>query len=224
MKDLSRREFIHAVTGVAVGSTVAGHDAFLHGAPLAGYRTAVGQSSAPCDGACLPLQSAIFPQPQEISTSDSDFALDNQVRVVVPQKASEEDLFLAASLVNELSDRFGLHLKIERAADLSAGRRVILMGSMENPWVRRYCTENKLMASAEALGPESYILRTDNNTVLVAGEERSRRVLWIAVAAAITGQGREGSAISRSADSRLARQAVSRHLHVPSRTRQHTVF
>jgi hexosaminidase len=171
MKDLSRREFLHAVTGVAVGSTVAGHDAILHGEPLARYRTANGQSSAPCDRACLPLQSAIFPQPQEISSSGSDFVLDNQVRVVVPQKASEEDLLLAGLLVNELSDRFGLHLKIERVKDLSAGRRVILMGSIENPLVRKHCTEAGLMASVEGLGPESYILRTGDNMVLVAGKD-----------------------------------------------------
>ena len=154
-----------------MGTTVAGHDAFLHGETLAAYRTAAGQSSAPCDGSCLPLQSAIFPQPQEISSSGSDFVLDNQIRVVVPSGASEEDLLLAGLLVNELSDRFGLHLKIERVKSLSAGKRAILMGSMENPLVRRYCTEMKLMAGVESLGPESYILQTDNNLVLVAGKD-----------------------------------------------------
>ncbi|MGA3082944.1 MAG: hypothetical protein ABSD44_16450 [Terracidiphilus sp.] len=113
--DLTRREFLHAVTGAAVSSTVAGHDAILHGEPLAAFPTPAGQSSTSCDGACLPLQSLIFPQPQEISSSGTDFVLDNQVLVVVPSQASNEDLFLAGSLVNELCDRFGLHLKIERA-------------------------------------------------------------------------------------------------------------
>jgi hypothetical protein len=130
-----------------------------------------GQSSALCDGACLPLHSAIFPQPQEIFSSGSNFVLDNQVRVVVPQKASKENLLLAGLLVNELSDRFELHLKIERATDLSAGRRVILMGSIENPLVRQYCTKTGLMASVEGLGPESYILHAGDNMVLVAGKD-----------------------------------------------------
>jgi hypothetical protein len=171
MKDLSRREFIHAVTGVAVGTTVASHDAILHGETLAAFSSAAGQSSAPCDGACQPLESAIFPKPQEILSSGSDFVLDNQVRVVVPSDASEQDLLLAGMLVNELSDRFGLHLKIERVKSLSAGKRTILMGSMENPLVRQYCTETGVMASVESLGPEGYLLRTGNNMVLIAGKD-----------------------------------------------------
>jgi len=121
--------------------------------------------------ACLPLQSLIFPEPQEISSSGSDFVLDNQAPVVVPSNASKEDLFLAGSLVNELSDRFGLHLKIERATKLSANRRAILMGSIENPLVRQYCAEMELRSSVQGLGPESYIIRTNNNVVLVAGND-----------------------------------------------------
>jgi hypothetical protein len=169
--DLTRREFLHAVTGAAVSSTVAGHDAFLHGESLAALPTAAGQNNVPCEGACLPLQSLIFPEPQEISSSGSDFVLDNQAPVVVPSNASKEDLFLAGSLVNELSDRFGLHLKIERATKLSANRRAILMGSIENPLVRQYCAEMELRSSVQGLGPESYIIRTNNNVVLVAGND-----------------------------------------------------
>jgi Glycosyl hydrolase family 20, domain 2/Glycosyl hydrolase family 20, catalytic domain len=171
MKDLSRRQFIHAVTGVAVGSTVAGHDAFLHGESLAAFPAAAGQSGAPCDGACQMIESAIFPQPQEISGSGSDFAIDNQVRVVVPSEASEQDLLLAGMLVNELSDRFGVHLKIERVKSLSAGKRVILMGSMENPLIRRHCTEMKVTPGVDSLGPEGYILRAEKDTVLIAGKD-----------------------------------------------------
>jgi hypothetical protein len=169
--DLTRREFLHAVTGAAVSSTVAGHDAFLHGESLAALPAAAGQNNVPCEGACLPLQSLIFPEPQEISSSGSDFVLDNQAPVVVPSNASKEDLFLAGSLVNELSDRFGLHLKIERATKLSANRRAILMGSIENPLVRQYCAEMELRSSVQGLGPESYIIRTNNNVVLVAGND-----------------------------------------------------
>jgi hypothetical protein len=169
MIDLTRREFLHAVTGAAVGSSIAGRDAFLPGRPLAALPASAGQSSAPCNGSCPPLQSLIWPEPQEISSSGSDFILDNQVVVAVPEKASEEDLFLAASLVNELSDRFALHLKIQRAASLSADSRAILMGSMENPLVRRVCAEMKLTSSVEGHGPEGYLLRTGSNIVVVAG-------------------------------------------------------
>ncbi len=171
MKDLSRREFIHAVTGAAVGTTVAGHDSFLHGETLAALGPAAGQSSVPCDEACQTLESAIFPRPQEITASDSDFVLNSQVRVFVPLAASEQDLLLARMLVNELSDRFGLFLKIERVNNLSAGKRAIVMGSIENPLVRICCTEMKLLSSVEGLGPEGYVLFADNNKVLIAGKD-----------------------------------------------------
>ena len=143
----------------------------LHGEPLGAYSAATGQGSAPCEGPCSALESAIFPQPQEIASSGSDFTLDNQVRVVVPDDASEQDLLLAGMLVNELSDRFGLYLKIERANDLSGGKRTILMGSIENPLVRRHCTEMNLLAGVESLGAEGYILQTGNNVVLIAGKD-----------------------------------------------------
>ena len=73
-------------------------------AKASAFPPAGGQSGAPCNGACQQIESAIFPQPQEISNSGSNFALDNQVRVVVPSDASEQDLLLAGMLVNELSD------------------------------------------------------------------------------------------------------------------------
>ncbi|MHB2009059.1 MAG: glycoside hydrolase family 20 zincin-like fold domain-containing protein [Acidobacteriaceae bacterium] len=167
MKDLTRREFLHTAAGAAVGSTIVGHDAFLPDEAVAAPSTADGHS----DGADLPLQSPIFPKPQEISISGSDFVLDNQVRIVVPSDASEQDLFLAGSLVNELGDRLGLHLKIERVTTLDSDARVILMGSIKNSLVRQYCTATELTASTQSLGPESYILQTNKNIVLVAGSD-----------------------------------------------------
>jgi hypothetical protein len=168
MMDLSRREFLHAVTGAAVGSTVAGHDALLYSESLAALPAAAHQNF---DEPSLPLQSLVFPQPQQISVSDSDFVLDNQVPVLVPSNASDEDLFLAHSLINELSDKFGLYLKIESVASLSPGRRAILMGSIENPLVRQYCDQMQLLPALQSHGPESYLLRTSGNMVLVAGND-----------------------------------------------------
>ena len=171
MKGLTRREFLHTVTGAAVGSTVVGHDAFLHGQPLAAFTRAASRTTAPSKGASLPLKSLIFPEPREICHSEGDFVLDNQVRILVPSDPSNEDSFLARSLAGELSDRFGLHLKIERAADQSVHRRAIVMGSMESPLVRQCCAEMDLIASPKSLGPEGYILRTTKNIVLIAGSD-----------------------------------------------------
>ncbi len=168
MTDLTRREFLHTAAGAAVGSAmIVGPDTFLSGEAGSAPSTVEGHS----DGADLAFQSPIFPKPQEISSSGSDFVLDNQVRIVVPSDASEQDLLLAGLLVNELGDRFGLHLKVERITALSANRRVILMGSIKNSLVRRYCTATELMASTQSLGPESYFLQTNKNIVLVAGSD-----------------------------------------------------
>jgi Glycosyl hydrolase family 20, domain 2/Glycosyl hydrolase family 20, catalytic domain len=166
MKDLTRRQFLHAVTGAAVSTTVVGHDALLKGQPSAAFSTAAGP---PCVEACLPLQSLIWPEPREVSSSDSNFVLDSQVRIVVPLNPSEQDLLLAGMLANELSDRFGLHLKIERLTALPGNNRVILMGAIENPLVRQYCGESGLTESVQGHGPEGYVLRTSDKMTLVAG-------------------------------------------------------
>ena len=170
MTDLTRREFLHTVTGAAVGSTMAGREGLLYGDSPAAF-PAAGRDQASSGGSSAALHSAIFPEPQEISESGSDFALDDEVRVLAPENASEEDLFLAGMLVNELSDRFGVFLKIERATKLNAGGRTIVMGSMENPLVRQCCAEARLTASVESLAPEGYILRISKDMVLVAGRD-----------------------------------------------------
>jgi hypothetical protein len=167
LKDLTRREFIHAVTGAAVGGTIVGQSPLLHGATAAAQSSAT--SSGQCDDDCAAVQSFIFPEPQQISRSGSDFVLDKQVRIIVPSNASEQDLLLARMLVNEVSDRFGLHLKIDRATSFTANGHAILMGSLENPLVRQYCSETDLTASVQGHGAEGYVLRTNGNIAVVVG-------------------------------------------------------
>jgi hypothetical protein len=149
-----------------------GRAAFLNAATIDASFAAAGSGGANCTGSCAPLESVIFLKPQEISDSGSNFPLDNQARVVVTPNASPEDLLLARSLVNELGDRFDLHLKIERSTSLQANARTILMGSVENPLVRQYCAQLGAGRENEIPGPEGYILRTDTNVTLVAGRDR----------------------------------------------------
>lgn len=162
MKDLTRREFIQVVTGAAISGSIVGPTLLLHGEPVTPQVGAANASDVSV------LRSLIFPEPQDIASSGSDFILDDQVCVAVPSKASEQDLLLARMLVNELGDRFGLHLKIERVTALTSNRRMIVMGSLENPLIRRYCAEMGLTETVQGHGEESYILRSDKNMVLVA--------------------------------------------------------
>jgi len=113
---------------------------------------------------------SIFPTPREI-TPDSDFVLDEQAVVAVPAYPSEQDLFLARSLADDLGDRFAVHLKTERSARLDPARRMIVIGSIDNPLVRTYCGSHSLSVSLRDPGPEGYILQTSGNIVLVAGSD-----------------------------------------------------
>ncbi len=172
MNDFTRRKFLHTVAGAAIGSSFAIHDTFVHGEAIAAPYHATDDHDPTRDATTgLPLRSVIFPQPQEISISGNDFVLDNEVRIVVPSDPSEQDLLLADLLRNELSDRFGLQLKIERRMHLGTNRRVILMGSLDNPLVRQCCAETESTSNSQSLRPEGYILRTNDNLVLVAGKD-----------------------------------------------------
>jgi hypothetical protein len=171
MKDLTRREFLHTVAGAAVGGTIGTHDVFAHGETITNPSAASSQGERDRDEEHLSIRSVIFPTPQEISSSDSNFLIDDDVHIVVPSDASEQDLFLATLLVNEVSDRFGLHLKIERVANLNANRRQIVMGSIHNRLVRHHCAEMNLAIGPHDLRPEGYLLQTNHNFVLVAGAD-----------------------------------------------------
>ena len=128
----------------------------------------VSQSFGGPPGASRPL---IFPAPRELAASGHSFVLDDHVTIAVPAFPSDEDLFLAGSLAHELGDRFGLHLKTERLERFDSGKRIILMGSITNPLISRYCANNGIDVSAGKPRPEGYILRTDASTVVVAGSD-----------------------------------------------------
>jgi Glycosyl hydrolase family 20, domain 2/Glycosyl hydrolase family 20, catalytic domain len=170
MKDLTRREFLNTAAGAAVGGAMIGHSGLLNAAAGAQPSTGVGSNTTRV-GAYGPLESVIFPKPQEISGSSSHFVVDSNVRIVVPPNASKEDLFLARSLANELGDRFDLHLKVERSPSLPSATRVILMGSLKNPLIRQYISQTNSGGHNQIPGSEGYILRTSSNVVLVAGSD-----------------------------------------------------
>jgi Glycosyl hydrolase family 20, domain 2/Glycosyl hydrolase family 20, catalytic domain len=116
-------------------------------------------------------RSLIFPTPREIVQSGSDFVLNEHAVIAIPAFPSEEDLFLAQSLADDLGDRFAVHLKTERVAKLDPDRRMIVIGSTANPLVRTYCGSHSLTVSLRDPGPEGYILQTSGNIALVAGSD-----------------------------------------------------
>ncbi len=111
---------------------------------------------------------AIFPAPSVLSLLQGDFDLTDEVSILVPQNSAAPDLFLARWLRDELADWFGLIVKVQRTASLSAGRSAIVIGDTSNPLVQASLREAGLAAPNV---PESYVLRVRPDKILIAGAD-----------------------------------------------------
>src|SRR5438552_16480366 len=69
----------------------------------------------------------IFPIPQQSEVTNENFILDKTVSIIIPPNASKKDISLANFLVRELSDRYGVVLKIDTLADISKDRKVVVI-------------------------------------------------------------------------------------------------
>ncbi len=90
-------------------------------------------------------ENLIFPIPQQMEITGDFFALGEDVSILVPRAANEQDLFLARSLVRELSDKYGLAVKIVAVDEIPAGRQVVVMGTHENPLIKKYCHDHHIL-------------------------------------------------------------------------------
>src|SRR4030042_6833190 len=111
----------------------------------------------------------IFPIPQQMEVTNEWFILDESVSIVVPENSSERDIFLARFLVRELSDKYGLAIKIELLSDLPGDRKVVVMGTLDNILVRQYCISNNLDLNQKDPVPEGYVLQVSSNQIVIAG-------------------------------------------------------
>ncbi|MCK4922734.1 MAG: beta-N-acetylhexosaminidase [Bacteroidales bacterium] len=115
----------------------------------------------------------IFPIPQQLEVTSEIFELDETVSIIVPENYSEEDIFLARFLVRELSDKYGIAVKIESSAIIPEGRKVVVMGSVDNPLIKQYIKDNKLKMSTDYSGSEGYFLNVSNNKIVISGLDDS---------------------------------------------------
>ena len=113
----------------------------------------------------------IFPVPQHIEVTHETFILDETVLVILPEKASGKDISLANLLVRVLSDTYGLALKIETFAEIPKNRKVVVMGSLNNALIKKYCRENNQELTAKNPGSEGYIFRVTTNSVIIGGSD-----------------------------------------------------
>ena len=117
-----------------------------------------------CLGASGPL---VFPAPRHIEIRAEELKLDGSVPILLAQRPSADDLFLARFLMAELSDRYGLALRAQEAASLPERGPFLLMGSISNPLVREYCRRHGLQTSEK----EGYALNVDRGAAVVAGAD-----------------------------------------------------
>ncbi len=111
----------------------------------------------------------IFPIPQQIELTDDLFVLDESVSIIVPQDMNEKDIFLARFLVRELSDKYGIALQIESQSEIPEGRKVVIMGSADNPLIKQYGIDNDLDITEKNPGLEGYILHITSDKIIIAG-------------------------------------------------------
>ncbi|MCK4922735.1 MAG: beta-N-acetylhexosaminidase [Bacteroidales bacterium] len=115
----------------------------------------------------------IFPIPQQLELTNDIFVLDETVSIIVPENYSDEDIFLARFLVRELSDKYGIAVKIESNANIPEGRKVVVMGSVDNPLIKQYNKDQHLKMSKEYSGFEGYFLNVSNNKIVISGLDDS---------------------------------------------------
>ena len=112
---------------------------------------------------------SIFPVPQQSEVTNESFILDETVSIVIPPNVSKADFSLANFLVGELTDKYGLVIKIETLSDIPMGRKVMVMGTLNNSIVKKYCKKNELELTEKNPGKEGYILQVSNNLVVIGG-------------------------------------------------------
>jgi hypothetical protein len=111
----------------------------------------------------------IFPVPQEMDTTQDYFNIDEKVQIVLPANASQKDINLTRLLIRELSVKYGLALKAKTVQSLSSHGRVVIMGTINNPLIKKYCSAHKLSVTKSSPGSEGYILHVTDSAIVIAG-------------------------------------------------------
>jgi hypothetical protein len=111
----------------------------------------------------------IFPIPQQLNVTQEAFMIDESVSILIPENAVDPDINLAKALVRELSDKYGVALKIKASNEIPGTGKTIIMGTLNNPLIRKYCTKNSIELTEKKPGPEGYLLHVGNNLAVVAG-------------------------------------------------------
>ncbi len=113
----------------------------------------------------------IFPIPQEANYKNDFFHLTENTVVLLPDNATEKDIFLTQLLVSELGEKYGIVLQVRRVSDINSEKNYILMGTLKNPLIQRFALKNSIVITGKDPGPEGYYLHVTNSSVVVLGSD-----------------------------------------------------
>jgi len=121
----------------------------------------------------------IFPLPKDIKILRGEFDFDENTFILIPEKKSTSDGFLAGLLFNELVDKYEQPLRILNKSSFAKADKFILIGDIKNPLVKKYCKENGLDSDLKPLGDEGYILQVTENNIVVAANSNKGALLGL---------------------------------------------
>jgi Glycosyl hydrolase family 20, catalytic domain/Glycosyl hydrolase family 20, domain 2 len=113
----------------------------------------------------------IFPVPREVTRRSGRLEVDESLVILVPELASDSDLFLASFLSAELASQYGIPLIVRHAATIPKAQPFILMGDASNPLVRQYRETHGIHTSNGNPRPEGYVLDATDQAVAILGSD-----------------------------------------------------
>ena len=87
----------------------------------------------------------IFPIPLEVKVNEGRYIIDKSTIILLPEKPTKADEFLAELLSNELIDKYQQQVNRVRKSSYPIKGKCLLIGDISNPLVRSYCEQNGLV-------------------------------------------------------------------------------
>ena len=109
----------------------------------------------------------IFPVPQHSEVTNENFILMRTCQSSFLQTQAIK-IFSRKFSCSELSDKYNVVLTIETLSDIPANRRVVVMGTINNPIIKNIAG-NQLELTAKNPGNEGYVLHVSSNLVFIGG-------------------------------------------------------
>jgi hypothetical protein len=127
-------------------------------------------------GSALPALSKdkplIFPIPLSVQRANGEFVVAASTSILVPKVESSSDKFLRGLLTAEFVDRYSLSPAIVQQTTIPDGGNFILVGTIDNPLVKRYCDSHGLNSELKGLGDEGYVLEVTGKSIVIAANKQ----------------------------------------------------